>query len=349
MKITPNGDTLATLEYTSHVGSMVTQSPDSGLIVSGNVSYGTSTISRFGKINASGNFAWSHTIVASFDHTCLQALKQTHDGGYILAGNLYNQSIPSILPFLIKVNSVGDTLWSMAYDTVYNSNSLYAFDDVIETQDGGFIACGGDLVIKTDSLGLPVWIYKFPFGSNTVINQIISTYDGGYLLAGSLWDTLPPYNNIFLAKIDSNGQSNCPNLSFSLPFNHVDVICTSQVYSSSSVTPDILIPSCIISSGDSLVILNAICQSTGIETVPLQTTDELIVYPNPAGNFININNHDNHKVEILITDIPGKVHYRQTNVSLPLQIKTTQFAGGMYNVSLISKERISTKKFIISR
>jgi hypothetical protein len=94
---------------------------------------------------------------------------------------------------------------------------------------------------------------------------------------------------------------------------------------------------------------NSFCPTTGIEPVTLITGKELTIYPNPANNFININAADYHNRDILITDMLGKKLYHQCNIMLPLQINTSLFPEGMYNIKVISDEGISNKTFIITR
>ena len=91
---------------------------------------------------------------------------QTSDGGYLLQttiiGNWNNC-------YIIKTDSIGDTLWTKTYGT--DSIQFLAYD-AIQTDDGGYIICGDyqrvddqpnmdSYVQKIDSLGNEVWFNKY--------------------------------------------------------------------------------------------------------------------------------------------------------------------------------------------
>ena len=340
------GDTLWT-RFKNIVCEFTLQSPDSGFVMGGTWPF-TVPFNRIGfsKMDKWGNLLWSYKFQNSI--LSLPALKQTHDGGYILAGH-YSQvnSLYIPLAYLIRTNSLGDTLWTRGYDIGYSFTDQI-FSDVIETPDGGFIACGDDILIKTDSLGILVWAYQYTFGNiNTKIEKILPGYDGGYILEGYKSDSVTTGTR-FIAKIDSSGNSNCVHTPFTWNLGDFSIwISGGPMTDIDTIVPAVTL-SYNISSGDSLVDVQAFCQPTGIESVST-TANELTVYPNPAASFININAADHLKSEILITDMLGKELHRQTSVRLPLQINTSSFPEGMYNVSLINKEGISYKKFIVSR
>ena len=131
-----------------------------------------------------------------------ESIQQTSDGGYILTGHI---SVLEQDIILIKLNSLGDTLWT---------NKLIATHDqwgnsVKQSNDNGYIICGvkedaqgnGDIwIIKTDSSGNPQW--DLTFGdtlSYDIGGDIRQTNDGGYIITGEFNDSL------CLIKINSFG------------------------------------------------------------------------------------------------------------------------------------------------
>jgi hypothetical protein len=57
---------------------------------------------------------WSKTYGSNFSETGW-CVKQTTDGGYIVAGEEWSGGVDVADAFLIKTDSLGDTLWVRAY------------------------------------------------------------------------------------------------------------------------------------------------------------------------------------------------------------------------------------------
>jgi len=74
------------------------------------------------------------------------AVKQTSDGGYIVAGGTSDA-------WLLKMDKYGNTEWENTY-------SLGAFGNgraVIQTQDGGYLYAGWEGIVKADANGVEEW------------------------------------------------------------------------------------------------------------------------------------------------------------------------------------------------
>jgi hypothetical protein len=137
---------------------------------------------------------------------------QAADGNFVVAGNTSQFSAGSSDVFLLKINSSGDTLWSMLYGGTGDDRGIM----VRQTSDGGYIIAartnsfGAGIndyyLIKTDAAGLLTWSKIY---SGTGVNgevrtakSVEQTSDGGYILAG----TTPAFN-YFLIKTDANGDT----------------------------------------------------------------------------------------------------------------------------------------------
>ncbi len=127
----------------------------------------------------------------------------THDG-YVMVGrsNSPNGDITHpASPFttdmwIVKVSLTGAILWQTS---IGGSGQEIAYD-IKETTDGGFIVCGettsgdGDVtgyhgvgdgwVVKLDNIGNIVWQKALGGSAQELLNAIIQTSDGGYLVAG---------------------------------------------------------------------------------------------------------------------------------------------------------------------
>ena len=151
--------------------------------------------------------SWEKTYNIS-DYDYGSSIQQTSDGGYILTGHI---SILEQDIILIKLNSLGDTLWT---------NSLIETHDQVgrcvkQTSDNGYILCGtreiggnGNIwVIKTDSIGNMYW--NVTFGDTLSYSEgysVQQTSDGGYIITGGTnVDQFLGNSNIQLIKIDGFG------------------------------------------------------------------------------------------------------------------------------------------------
>lgn len=141
VKTDANGDSLWTKNFrygNSYVSPYsVEQTYDGGYIFTGSLYVSTAVIQDVVllKTDGAGNVEWTKTYGAGdwdFGTSC----RQTSDGSYIVTGQ---HEIPGTLGdrnvYLIKTNSVGDTLWTKIFD----SERYEGGQSVYETNDGGYM------------------------------------------------------------------------------------------------------------------------------------------------------------------------------------------------------------------
>ena len=127
------------------------------------------------------------------------SVAQTSDGGYIVAGYTYSYGAGSRDLYLVKTDSLGDTLWTRTY----GGTDWDGGRSVAQTSDGGYIVAGWTwsygagsydvYLIKTDSLGLGIQEEKeqrqvtrdvrFTISPNPFTDKIrinLGMYDVGY-------------------------------------------------------------------------------------------------------------------------------------------------------------------------
>jgi hypothetical protein len=187
------GDTLWSRRYggtCDDYGNSVQQTSDGGYIVAGtSSSFGRGDADVYlAKVDSSGHMLWSRTY-GGHGTDVVWSVRQTRDGGYVLAGKTNSFSILSDFDaYLVRTNSDGDTMWTRTYGCLID-DAAYSVDT---TSDGGFIVAGstessvsgGMYLLKVDGTGETLWTRYYGQGGGYA-NEIRQTTDGGYVFVGS--------------------------------------------------------------------------------------------------------------------------------------------------------------------
>jgi hypothetical protein len=133
--------------------------------------------------------SWGHTVI------------QTSDGGYLVGGGSgYDEGSDALL---IKTDSTGNTTWETTFG---NSLGWDAFEGLIETSDGGFVASGTKaakgFLAKVDADGNHLWEKTYGGSTNGYLIDVRQTSDEGFITTG-LYYSEPRKG--WLIKTDSNG------------------------------------------------------------------------------------------------------------------------------------------------
>ncbi|MGB3478352.1 MAG: T9SS type A sorting domain-containing protein [bacterium] len=165
------------------------------------------------KTDTNGNLEWFNTYDADTSWDMAFSVQQTADQGYIIAGIISPFPYDSSDIYLIKTDSLGDTLWTKTYGGLEDEYG----EAVIQTSDGGYIVAGGTdsygggardvYVIKTDSLGDSLWTRTFGGIENDVGFSVDETDDGEYIIAGSTRSYGSGLSDMYIIKVNSNGDS----------------------------------------------------------------------------------------------------------------------------------------------
>jgi hypothetical protein len=161
------------------------------------------------KLDPNGNKEWDKTIGGGREDRAYDVM-QTSDRGYIVAGHTRSTTDGSYKVYIVKTDSRGNVEWSRDFG---GGSDDQAFS--LEQQGDGYVVAGytkshgesSDVyVVKVDLDGDLVWEKNFG-GSDTeeVARSISRTSDGGYILAGETNQYTYGSYDVYLLKLDSNG------------------------------------------------------------------------------------------------------------------------------------------------
>ena len=206
IKTDANGDTLWTRTYSGTEGRDVKQTSDGKYIIAGTF-YGSNFYDVYLlKIDGNGTLLWSKSFGGSGDDRG-NSVAQTSDGGYIIAGYTNSYGAGSYDIYLIKTDSIGDTLWTKTYGG--SGNDLGYGVDI--TDDGSYITLGstnsfgaGDFdiyVIKVNSNGDTLWTKTIGGINGEGGYEIGQVSDKGYVIVGYTSSYGAGANDVYLIKL----------------------------------------------------------------------------------------------------------------------------------------------------
>jgi len=145
------------------------------------------------------------------------SVQQTTDGGYIVVGvTEYFGGGPDDV-YMVKTDSVGDTLWTRAYGGIGIDKGRF----VEQTTDGGYVIVGSTqsfgaggydvYLIKTDSVGSVEWAKPFGGVFDDQGYSVQQTADGGYVVVGATQSFGAGGNDVYLIKVDVFGNASWSN------------------------------------------------------------------------------------------------------------------------------------------
>lgn len=169
----------------------IQETKDTGLIIAGFTnSFGQGGYDLYViKTDRYGDTIWTRTYGGS-NWDFGYSIEQTADSGYVITGGTYSFGKGYEDMYLVRIDSVGDTLWTKTYGGIKDEEARA----VKQTSDGGYIVTGftksfgdsnGDFyTVKTNSVGDALWTSKLGGVQEDIAFDIIQRPTGGYLLGG---------------------------------------------------------------------------------------------------------------------------------------------------------------------
>lgn len=235
------------------------------------------------KLDSQGNIIWQN-LYGAFNPglDSANSVKQTSDGGYIVAG--LTESIGhGGDAWVLKLDASGNVQWQKAY----YSNVPY-IDEAVSvdlTLDGKYVIGGfydsgvAGMLIKLDTKGNIVWQRAIATKGGGTIYGMQQTSDDGFIIAGTNSSIPAGGNWMWVAKLDSRGLC-CPTIINNSPLFHVTSVNTNATITKTETVPVVTLARTLditVSSGDLPLVVVILCRPTHGAGPGHQDTEEKLV------------------------------------------------------------------------
>jgi hypothetical protein len=197
-------------------GTSLIQTSDGGYAIAGlTPSFGAGGLDVYVvKLNANGNLEWTKTIGGK---SWVSGLSIFHPsvGGSAIAGSIFFFGAGGWDVYVVKLNANGNLQWTKTIGGEYFDGGR----SLIQTADGGYaiaghtrsFGAGGDdvYVVKLDANGNLQWTKTIGGKNDDAGYSLIQTSDGGYAIAGSTKSFGAGGKDVYVVKLDRNGNACC--------------------------------------------------------------------------------------------------------------------------------------------
>ena len=195
------------------VGSAISATADGGFYVAGTAEFDNNGYDIVVlRLDALGNVIWQKYYGGKdYDHA--SSIIALPDGGCLVAGSYDNYSSYYDDMWVLRLDSMGNIRWQRKY----GGSSEDSVTSIAISTDGNFLVGGNTrsfgggydqniLLLKLDQTGNVIWQKVYGGKNYDYLGSIISTPDGGFIIAASSESFSNGWNsNIWIVKSDSNG------------------------------------------------------------------------------------------------------------------------------------------------
>jgi Secretion system C-terminal sorting domain len=336
------------------------------------------------KFNAFGNVVWGKRY-ATPGSQLYPLVRHTRDAGFILVGQqgvTQPNGQVAVSSFVIKTNSVGDTLWCRSFR--HETDKFHRAFSIAEVNDG-YIISGNIKLGYLDSIRIktsqgvdsiitldhedpyamkidPTGVFKWAkyYGDTARLSRSLASTDaadGGFTLAGESFG----YGNanrfgvgyVIHADKDGNMGTGSTCRARNLNFN----VSTFRIKDSTNVVS--------VDYGEQrvstirreaiTVVTTNICTGTGLNTdvADYHLPDNAVkIYPNPVNTQLLVEIDQNTEgssstANVTIFDATGRLIQAQKNVNDVLRVDVSAYARGIYILKVEKGGKYLVKKFIV--
>jgi PKD repeat protein len=207
--------------YAIHQTYNLEENPDGFIVAGSTSSFGEGNYDMWVvKLDNNGEVVWEKTYGGD-GGDYIHSMQKTFDGlgnpdGYIAAGASWSFGGNDM--WVVKLDTDGDIIWQKKYgrSRVSEANSVQQTFDELGNPDGYVVAGGtrsysGDesrvaWVLKLDLYGNVIWEKTYDGKDTDTFESVKQTTDGGYVVTGSTESFGAESGNIWVLKLDANGE-----------------------------------------------------------------------------------------------------------------------------------------------
>lgn len=192
--------------------SSMQRTTDGGFILAGtSSSYGYNDQVYLIKTDADGNCVWAKTYGNAVCADYGRAVRQTSNGGYIIAGSTECFGEGELDFYAIRTDADGNCVWSKTFGGVnYDRGAA-----IVETSDAGFVIAGDTLsfgagsydfyAVRVDAAGNSVWSMTYGGSGTEQAFSIASVPGGGFVMAGGTTSFGRITGDVYIVKLAEDG------------------------------------------------------------------------------------------------------------------------------------------------
>lgn len=193
-------------------GNSVLQVDDGGYMICGSSSDNFYQKAMYlMRTDSQGDTLWTNQYGLGQQSSEGRSIKQTPDGGFILAGRALEQGAGGNSIYVVKIDADGVKEWDQYYFSQDGDNDAL---EIALTDDGGYIITGSSngfiRLLKINAVSEVIWTTTYNFTSEDKGTSVEQTSDGGYLIGAHGSGFAGPIPLVL--KTDANGNIEWENM-----------------------------------------------------------------------------------------------------------------------------------------